>query len=146
VRGITVRLAPDYSTTQQSQLIDTNPATETFEDAPLTVGATFADPGNGIWIANRGVFGGKATVEVSLGAPPRKASPPSKPRPRKPRVAGRRLQGGPGRDVLRGGPGNDTLLARDRSRDAVRCGAGRDLVLADGRDVVARDCEIVKVR
>jgi hypothetical protein len=37
-------------------------------------------------------------------------------------------------------------MARDRSRDAVRCGAGRDLVLADGRDVVARDCEVVKVR
>jgi hypothetical protein len=146
VRGITVRLAPDYSNTQQSQLIDTNPATETFEDAPLTVGGTFADRGNGIWITNRGVFGGKATVEVSLGAPPKTARPPSKPRPRKPRVAGRRLQGGPGRDVLRGGPGNDTVMVRDRSRDAVRCGAGRDLVLADGRDVVARDCEIVKVR
>jgi hypothetical protein len=146
VRGITVRLAPDYTNTQQSRLIDTNPTTETFEDAPLTAGATFADPGNGIWIVNRGAFGGKATVEVSLGAPPKTAAPPRKPRPRKAGVAGRRLHGGPGRDVLRGGPGNDTLMARDRSRDAVRCGAGRDLVLADTRDVVARDCEIVKVR
>jgi Gametolysin peptidase M11 len=146
VRGITVRLAPDYSTTQQSQLIDTNPSTETFEDAPLTVGGTFADPRNGIWIVNRGVFGGKATVEVSFGAPSKTAAPPRRARTAKPRSAGRRLQGGPGRDVLRGGPGNDTLLARDRSRDAVRCGAGRDLVLADPRDVVARDCEIVRVR
>jgi hypothetical protein len=147
VQGVTVRLAPDYSTTQQSQLIDTNPATETFEDAPLTAGATFGDPRNGIWIVNRGVFGGKATVEVSLGVPPKKTTaPPRKSRPGKRRVAGRRLQGGPGRDVLRGGPGNDTLVARDRSRDAVRCGRGRDLVLADSRDVVARDCEIVKVR
>jgi hypothetical protein len=146
VRGITVRLAPDYSNTQQSQLIDTNPATETFADAPLTVGARFADPRSGIWVVNRGVFGGKATVEVSVGAPPKKAVARRKTRSGKPRPAGRRLQGGPGRDVLRGGPGNDTLLVRDRSRDAVRCGAGRDLVLADLRDVVARDCETVKVR
>jgi hypothetical protein len=146
VRGITVRLAPDYASTQQSQLIDTNPATATFEDAPLTVGGTFADPRHGIWIVNRSVFGGKATVEVSLGTPPQTVTPPRRARPGKPRVAGRRLQGGPGRDVLRGGPGNDTLLARDRSRDSVRCGAGRDLVLADLRDVVARDCEVVRVR
>jgi RTX calcium-binding nonapeptide repeat (4 copies) len=146
VRGVTVRLAPDYSNTQQSQLIDTNPATEAFADAPLTVGEAFADPRNGVWIVNRGVFGGKATVDVSLGAPPKTAAPSRKSRSSKPRVAGRRLQGGPGRDILRGGPGNDTLLARDRSRDAVRCGAGRDLVLADRRDAVARDCETVKVR
>jgi Gametolysin peptidase M11 len=143
VRGITVRLAPDYSNAQQSQLIDTNPTTETFEDAPLTVGARFADPRSGIRVVNRGVFGGKATVEVSMGEPPKTAVPA---RPRKPLVAGRRLQGSPGPDVLRGGPGNDTLMARDRSRDAVRCGAGRDLVLADKRDVVTRDCEVVKVR
>jgi hypothetical protein len=146
VRGITVRLAPDYSNTQQSKLIDTNPATETFEDAPLPVGARFADPRSRIWIVNRGVFGGKATVEISLGAPPKTAVPTRKSRPRRRRVAGRRLQGRPGRDVLRGGPGNDTLIVRDRSRDAVRCGGGRDLVLADQRDAVARDCEIVKVR
>jgi hypothetical protein len=143
VRGITVRLAPDYANTQQSRLIDTNPATETFEDAPLTVGATFADPRHRIWIVNRGVFGGKASVEVSLGTPLKTATAAQ---PGKTRFRGRRLQGGPGRDVLRGGPGNDTLLARDRSRDAVRCGGGRDLVLADSRDVVARDCELVKVR
>jgi gametolysin peptidase M11 len=69
VRGISVRLAPDYSTTVQSQLIDTTPATRTFQDAPLTVGRTFADPEHGVWVVNRGILGGSATVEVSVGAP-----------------------------------------------------------------------------
>lgn len=147
VRGITVRLAPDYSNTLQSRLIDTAPATETFDDAPLGVGRTFADPEHGVWIVNRGILGGRATVEVSLGTSAKAAAPPPREaRPQKPRVAGRRLRGGPGPDVLRGGPGNDTVLVRDGGRDTVRCGAGRDRVLADRRDVVARDCEIVKVR
>jgi gametolysin peptidase M11 len=147
VRGITVRLAPDYSNTVQSQLIDTTPDTESFEDAPLAVGRSFADPQHRIWIVNRGILGGKATVEVSIGAPPAQAEPVRKFRPRAGRVvAGRRIRGGPGRDILRGGPGNDTLISRDRSRDSIRCGTGRDLVLADRRDQVARDCETVKVR
>jgi Gametolysin peptidase M11 len=143
VRGITIRLAPDYPNTVQSQLIDTAPATETFADAPLAIGRTFADPQHGVRIVNRGVVAGRATIEVSLGASPVPAAPP---RVAKRRLAGRRLQGGPGRDILRGGPGNDTLVARDRSRDQVRCGGGRDLVLADRLDAVARDCESVKVR
>jgi hypothetical protein len=153
VRGITVRLAPDYSSTVQSQLIDTTPATESFEDAPLTIGRTFSDPRNRIWVVNRGILGGKATVEVSLGAPPtaspagaplpKPATPTRKSSPRKP--SGRRLHGGPGRDILRGGPGNDTLISRAGGRDVVRCGGGRDRVTADRRDVIARDCEVVKL-
>ena len=147
VRGITVRLAPDYSNTVQSQLIDTTPATDSFEDAPLTVGRSFADPLHRIWIVNRGILGGKATVEVSIGAPPVRAGPVRKFRPpTRGAVGGRRIRGGPGRDILRGGRGNDTLISRDRSRDVVRCGRGRDLVLADRRDKIARDCEIVKYR
>jgi Gametolysin peptidase M11 len=147
VRGVTVRLAPEYSNTLQSQLIDTTPATETFGDAPLGAGRTFADPAYRIWITNRGVFGGRATVEVSIGSSPRVVGPIlRRARASTTRRAGRRLQGRPGPDVLRGGPGNDTLLARDRSRDSVRCGRGLDLVLADRRDAVARDCEVVKLR
>jgi hypothetical protein len=145
VRGVTVRLAPDYANTAQSQLIDTTPTTQTFEDAPLTVGRTFADPQHGIWIVNRGIVGGRASVEVSLGAAPKAAPRAGPPRTQKPHVRGRRVRGGPGPDVVRGGPGNDTLLLRDGQRDAARCGAGRDLVLADRRDVVRRDCEIVKL-
>jgi Gametolysin peptidase M11/RTX calcium-binding nonapeptide repeat (4 copies) len=147
VRGITVRLAPDYAQTLQSRLIDTTPATESFRDAPLTIGRTFADPEHGIWITNRGILGGKATVEVSLGAPPASAQAVSRFRPRKAKLGvGRLLRGGPGADVLRGGPGNDRLFVRGGGRDVVRCGDGRDVVLADRRDAVARDCEIVKFR
>jgi hypothetical protein len=144
VRGVTVRLAPDYSSTAQSHLIDTTPATESFEDAPLGVGRTFADPQHRVWVVNRGVLGGKATVEVTLGEPPKPTASMSRPRPQKARAIGRRIRGGPGRDVLRGGPGNDTLISRDRQRDSVRCGAGRDLVIADRRDAIGRSCEVVK--
>jgi hypothetical protein len=144
VRGVTVRLAPDYSNAVASHLIDTTPATPTFEDAPLAVGRTFADPQHGVWIVNRGILGGKATVEVSLGAQPRTSVPISHQRARQARVTGRRIRGKRGPDVLRGGPGNDTLMARDRFRDSVLCGAGRDLVLADRRDAIGRGCEIVK--
>jgi hypothetical protein len=147
VRGVTVRLAPDYSSAVPSHLIDTTPATETFEDAPLAVGRTLADPQHGIWVVNRGILGGKATVEVSLGTAPNSpnlSAPMNYARPQKARVTGRRIRGKPGRDVLRGGPGNDTLIARDRYRDSVFCGAGRDLVLADRRDAIGRGCEVVK--
>jgi Gametolysin peptidase M11 len=144
VRGLTLRLAPDYGSTDKSELIDTTPATDTFQDAPLAPGRTFADPQHRIWIVNSGIVGGTARVEVSVGEAP-KATPRTRPaRSRRPH-AGRRLRGGPGRDVLRGGPGNDTLFIRDGQRDAARCGAGRDLVLADRRDVVRRDCEVVKL-
>jgi RTX calcium-binding nonapeptide repeat (4 copies) len=43
------------------------------------------------------------------------------------------LVGGSGRDVLIGGPGGDKL----------RCGSGKDVARADGKDVVASDCETV---
>jgi hypothetical protein len=167
VRGITLRLAPDYSNTAQSHLIDTTPATEGFEDAPLSVGRTFADPHHGVWVVNRGILGGKATVEVTIGAPPvRSAHALPLPRPRNAVLRGGsrrdvlhggpgddvllgrggadRLDGGPGRDTLHGGAGNDTLIARDRGRDTVDCGAGRDVVVADRADSVGRGCEVVK--
>lgn len=167
VRGVTVRLAPDYSGTAQSHLIDTRPSTDEFEDAPLTVGRTFADPKHGVWVVNRGVFGGKATVDVSIGARPVRSAHTFS-IPRAPKVVLRggrrhdvlsggpgndvllgrggadRLDGGPGRDLLQGGAGNDTLIARDGDRDAVHCGPGRDVVLADRGDGLRRGCEIVK--
>ena len=55
------------------------------------------------------------------------------------------LSGGTGPDRLIGGPGNDRLESRDRARDIVRCGAGFDVVVADRRDVVAADCEDVRL-
>jgi hypothetical protein len=145
VRGVTVRLAPDYSSSVPSHLIDTTPATPTFEDAPLAVGRTFADPEHRVWVVNRGIVGGRATIEVSLGTQPRTRVLMGTSRPRQAKVTGRRIRGRRGPDVLRGGPGDDTLIARDRFRDSILCGAGRDLVLADRRDRIGRGCEIVKL-
>jgi hypothetical protein len=52
------------------------------------------------------------------------------------------------RDNLSGGSGNDVLDVINISgvkKDVVACGSGFDRVLADGKDVVAPDCERVTV-
>jgi hypothetical protein len=159
VNGITLRLAPDYPSIVQSELIDTTPGTPDFEDAPLAVGRTLADPEHGVWVVNRGIVAGQATVEVSLGSPPAQApgaGVPARPGPARGGVrgtaradvlTGRRLFGLAGNDVLRGlggrdflygGAGNDLLLGRggaDRlhggtGRDVLRGGRGRDTLLS----------------
>jgi Ca2+-binding RTX toxin-like protein len=50
-------------------------------------------------------------------------------------------------DVLSGAGGNDLLVADNVPvvRDIVSCGGGFDWVLADRKDVVADDCERVRV-
>ena len=50
-------------------------------------------------------------------------------------------------DVLSGADGNDLLVADNvpAVRDIVSCGGGFDWVLADRKDVVAEDCEKVRV-
>lgn len=57
-----------------------------------------------------------------------------------------RIFGGPGRDRLLGLAGSDVLIARDRVRDTVACGAGEDVALVDSRDLVADNCERVRLR
>jgi hypothetical protein len=160
VNGISLRLAPDYRSADRSSLIDTNPATPGFEDAPLAVGRTFADPAHGVWIVNRGIVAGRATVEISLGAPPAGAPETAAPRPRQPEGRGRGtgradvltgarlfglagndlLRGLAGGDVLHGGPGRDVLLGV-RGRDTLHGGTGRDILRGGpGRDtLLARD-------
>jgi RTX calcium-binding nonapeptide repeat (4 copies)/Gametolysin peptidase M11 len=139
VNGISLRLAPDYRSSDRSSLIDTNPATPGFEDAPLGMGRTFADPAHGVWIVNRGILAGQATVEVSLGTPPSGAPEAAAPRPR-PQVRGR-MRGTPGADVLTGArlfglAGND-LLRGLAGRDVLHGGPGRDLILGQrGRDTL----------
>jgi hypothetical protein len=54
-----------------------------------------------------------------------------------------RLYGKRGSDRLYGLGGND-LLVPGPGRDIVSCGSGRDTVYADARDVVRRDCEVVR--
>jgi hypothetical protein len=148
VNGISLRLAPDYRSADRSSLIDTNPATPGFEDAPLGMGRTFADPVHGVWIVNRGILDGRATVEVSLGAPPLGAQgrePPPRHSQTRGRVRGSALadvltgarlfglagndllRGLAGRDVLHGGPGRDLLLGL-RGRDTLYGGTGRDVL------------------
>lgn len=55
------------------------------------------------------------------------------------------LIGGKGRDVLDGGRGGDSINARDGRPDVISCGGGADVVRADRKDVVAPDCEDVRL-
>jgi hypothetical protein len=50
-------------------------------------------------------------------------------------------------DILSGGDGNDVFLVENApaAKDIVTCGGGFDRVLADSRDVVAPDCERVRI-
>jgi hypothetical protein len=50
-------------------------------------------------------------------------------------------------DVLSGGEGDDLLIADHvpAVRDIVSCGGGFDRVVADSKDVVADDCERVRL-
>lgn len=54
-----------------------------------------------------------------------------------------KLYGKKGNDKLYGLAGND-LFVPGPGRDRVYCGAGLDSVIADGQDVVAKDCEVVR--
>ncbi len=56
-----------------------------------------------------------------------------------------RIEPRAGRDVVLAGDGNDVILARGGARDTIHCGSGRDRVVADRSDVVARDCEVVRL-
>src|SRR3954452_24271189 len=55
VNGVTIRLAPDTSVINLSYLIDTNPMTSTFTDAPLRAGQSFTDSADGITVATTAV-------------------------------------------------------------------------------------------
>jgi RTX calcium-binding nonapeptide repeat (4 copies) len=52
------------------------------------------------------------------------------------------IDGRAGNDTLYGFGGNDRLVG-GAGADRIFCGRGRDTVSADGRDTVARDCEVV---
>ena len=76
VNGVTIRLAPGYSTLTQSQLVDATPETSSVSDAPLPVGRTVVDPLTGISFTNTGVSSFGATVQVSFASD---TSAPSQP-------------------------------------------------------------------
>jgi chitodextrinase len=74
--GVSVRVAYDYTTRSQTQLVDTTPATTSFDDAPLAVGQTLVDPLTGVSLTTLSVGPGGAVVRVSF-APD--TSPPTQP-------------------------------------------------------------------
>jgi hypothetical protein len=66
--GVTVRLAPSYSSRTQSQLIDATPGSAYgFLDAALATGKTLVDPLTGISITVVAISSNGATVRVSFG-------------------------------------------------------------------------------
>ncbi|MFN2470280.1 MAG: hypothetical protein ABR583_04690 [Gaiellaceae bacterium] len=81
VRGVTIRMAPDYWSRQLSYLIDTTATTSGFGDAPLAAGQTFTDSAYGISVRTASVSATGATVEVSLGGAPPPSPPPPPPPP-----------------------------------------------------------------
>lgn len=83
VTGVSVRLAGNYGIGVRTRLIDTQPATATFADAPLQPGATFTDPVTGIAITATSVVAGVATMQVALepSAPPAAPAPAPTPPP-----------------------------------------------------------------
>jgi chitodextrinase len=67
VNGVSLRIANDWGGIIQSKLIDTTPATSSYNDAPLAVGATFTDPVSGASITTVSVASRTAQVLISWG-------------------------------------------------------------------------------
>ncbi len=68
VNGVTIRISPDAPSpsygVSQTQLVDTTPATATYDDAPLAPGQTLVDPVSGLRITTLTAGTGTATVQV----------------------------------------------------------------------------------
>jgi chitodextrinase len=82
VNGVSIRIAPGYTTRSQSKLVDATPSTTTFSDAPLAVGQTLTDPAIDVSITTLSVGDAGATVRISFGEdppPPGDTTPPSVP-------------------------------------------------------------------
>jgi hypothetical protein len=65
-KGVLIHRAPAYGTLDRPKLIDTNPATSTFGDAALQVGATFTDAAAKISIKLLSIDAAGAKVQVDL--------------------------------------------------------------------------------
>ena len=65
--GVSIRITPGYTTRSQSKLVDATPATTSFSDSALPIGATLVDPLTGISITTVGVSPSGATVRISFG-------------------------------------------------------------------------------
>jgi chitodextrinase len=67
VNGVSVRISNDWNTIIQSKLIDTTPATSTYADAALAVGASFTDPVSGVTVTTVSIAAGVASVRLTWG-------------------------------------------------------------------------------
>jgi hypothetical protein len=81
VNGVSVRIAPGYTTRVQSQLVDATPATKSFSDAPVPVGTSLVDPVSGVSITTLSVSATGAVVRVSFGGPTPTPTPTPSPTP-----------------------------------------------------------------
>ena len=83
VSGISIRMTPSAGTPTNSpvnsRLIDANPLTATFSDAPLAVGATLTDPLTDITITTVSINADGAIVAVGTEAAPVDVTAPSAP-------------------------------------------------------------------
>ena len=76
VNGVSVRFSNDWSTIIQSKLIDTTPATSTYNDASLAAGQSFFDPVSGVTVTTISLGGGSAVVNLDWGVD---TTPPTQP-------------------------------------------------------------------
>jgi hypothetical protein len=67
VNGVSIRIAPPYTTVTQTQLLDSTPNTSTFSDATFLTGTIFEDPINGIIVRPLSNTASSATVEIQFG-------------------------------------------------------------------------------
>ncbi|HYN69547.1 MAG TPA: hypothetical protein VEX41_04995 [Candidatus Eisenbacteria bacterium] len=67
VNGLSLRISSDWGTITQSKLIDATPATSSYADAPLAVGATFTDPLSGASVTTVSIGSRTAQVLISWG-------------------------------------------------------------------------------
>ena len=77
--GVSIRIAPEVSSLIQSRLLDMTPATGTFADAALAVGATFTDPLTNVTFKTLSTSAAGASVSIQFGGPPVDTTPPSAP-------------------------------------------------------------------
>lgn len=67
VNGISIRIAPPYTTVTQTQLLDSTPGTSSFSDATFLPGTLFEDPIKGIIVKPVSRTADTATVTIQFG-------------------------------------------------------------------------------
>ena len=68
VQGVSIRLGTDIDTNHMTMLVDGTPATQTLDDAPLSVGEVFKDPVTGVTIRTLSADASGALVQVEVDA------------------------------------------------------------------------------